>query len=97
MEKKVDLNKIFKQHLEMEAFFVGDFTVKGSTMPVPAAAEEATVQAAQQGSSQMKDSLEKVAVEVRACRKCEIGSTRLNAVPGQGNPKDACVLRIDHT
>ncbi len=32
-------------------------------------------------------SLEKIADEVRACRKCEIGSSRLNAVPGQGNPR----------
>ena len=31
--------------------------------------------------------LEKIAEEVRLCRKCEIGSTRTNAVPGEGNPR----------
>ncbi len=36
-----------------------------------------------------EDSLEKIAEEVRACRKCRLGETRRNAVPGEGvsNPK----------
>lgn len=71
--KQVNPDKLLKQHLEMEAFFVGDFTVKGS-MP----GEEVT--------TMRDDSLEKIAEEVRACRKCEIGSTRTQGVPGQGNP-----------
>ncbi|MBL7214446.1 MAG: uracil-DNA glycosylase [Phycisphaerae bacterium] len=37
--------------------------------------------------SEMDNSLEKIADHVRACRKCEIAGSRLNAVPGQGNPK----------
>ena len=31
--------------------------------------------------------LEAIAAEVRACRKCELGSQRTNAVPGEGHPK----------
>ena len=38
------------------------------------------------------DSLEKIAEEVRACRKCEIGSTRTQGVPGQGNPNARLVF-----
>jgi len=71
--KQPNPDKLLAQHLEMEAFFTGDFTRKG-TPPT------------QQEVSTMQDSLEKIADEVRACRKCEIGSTRLNAVPGQGDP-----------
>ncbi len=31
--------------------------------------------------------LEKIADEVRRCRKCELGSSRTKAVPGEGNPR----------
>jgi DNA polymerase len=80
MEKPVNLNKIFQQHLEMEAFFVGDFTVKG-----PSRTESAAF-GGQMADSDTEDSLEKIAAEVRACQKCDISKTRTRAVPGQGNP-----------
>ena len=79
-ERKIDLNKVFKQHLEMEAFFAGDFTVKSGTELF---ADTDTGQEA----SDMATTLDKIATTVRACRKCEISGSRLNAVPGQGNPK----------
>jgi DNA polymerase len=84
VEKQTDLNKVLKQHLEMESFFAGDFAVKGSGelfAEVPAEAEP------EQEVSDMAQSLETIAKTVRSCRKCEIGSTRTHAVPGQGNPK----------
>ena len=34
-----------------------------------------------------RSELEKIAEEVRKCRKCELGSLRKNAVPGEGNTK----------
>ncbi len=74
MKKQVDTNKLLRQHLEMESFFVGDFTLKGD-MPE------------QQEVSDMKQSLEAIEKTVKSCRKCEIANSRLNAVPGQGNPK----------
>lgn len=40
----------------------------------------------------MKDSLNLIADQVCVCRKCDIGSTRTNAVPGQGNPKARLVF-----
>jgi DNA polymerase len=39
-----------------------------------------------------KDILNAIADEVKKCRKCEIGSTRLNAVPGDGNPQARLVF-----
>ena len=84
MEKQADLNKILKQHLEMESFFAGDFTVKGKMAPVEAVAETPPIQ---QEDNDMTQSLETIAKKVKGCKKCEIGCTRTNAVPGQGNPK----------
>ena len=37
--------------------------------------------------------LEKIADEVRQCRKCTLGSERTNAVPGEGNP-DARIMFV---
>lgn len=84
MEKQADLNKILKQHLEMESFFAGDFTIKGDFDPVQVATSD---QPTQQEVTDMKQSLAAIAKEVKGCKKCEIGYTRTNAVPGQGNPK----------
>lgn len=39
----------------------------------------------------MKDSLEKIAREVRACRKCRLWKSRKKAVPGEG-PKNARIF-----
>lgn len=36
--------------------------------------------------------LEKIADAVRQCKKCELGSLRTNAVPGQGNPNTRIVF-----
>lgn len=74
-EKQIDVQKILKQHLEMESFFAGDFTLRGTSD-----------QFQLQEANEMTDSLETIADIVRQCRKCEIGSSRTNAVPGQGNP-----------
>jgi uracil-DNA glycosylase len=41
----------------------------------------------------MPDSLEQVAAEVAACRKCPLGGSRKNAVPGEG-PADARIMCI---
>ncbi|HOQ04719.1 MAG TPA: uracil-DNA glycosylase [Anaerohalosphaeraceae bacterium] len=81
MTEPRDLSRLLRQHRELESFFAGDFTLR--SRPVSADACEA------------KDSrrlLEAIAEEVRACRKCQIGSTRLNAVPGEGNPKARLVF-----
>lgn len=77
--KDVDIKKVVRQHLEINNFFSGGFLVKGSN------AVEASAEADQQ-SGDVKAELESLASEVRQCRKCQLGSQRTNAVPGQGNP-----------
>jgi len=105
MSQDADLNKVVRQHLEMESFFTG-FAVKGGVCPEggsPSASE--LKRPAEQGSSQPAASvrsrqepkpmqtadaakeLEAIAAEVRQCRKCDLGSLRTNAVPGEGNPR----------
>ena len=80
MRKDVDINKVVRQHLEMEQFFAG-FTVKtqnaGSKMSEQQDSETVAEKARQ---------LAKIAEEVHRCRKCSLGTLRTNAVPGEGNP-----------
>ena len=79
MQKDVDINKVARQHLQMDEFFTGGFLIKG--------------QKVMQEQSEPKESiinssveLEKVADEVLRCSKCGLGSSRTNTVPGEGNP-----------
>jgi DNA polymerase len=81
MEKDVDINKVVRQHGEMENFFTGGFAVKGKNS-VPQQPEQEDDAAAAEAAGE----LEKLADEVNRCRKCELGSLRTNAVPGEGNP-----------
>ena len=80
MEKNVDINKVVRQHLQMEQFFTG-FTPKGKANPSEPGEQDdgAAVAEAQK-------QLEKIAEEVCQCRKCDLGSLRTNTVPGEGNP-----------
>lgn len=96
MDRSVNMNKVVRQHLETEAFFSG-FFVKGHAEDLPPEqppieqevvmdAMEPQVQSKTQTPQRAED-LETIAAEVRQCRKCELGSQRTNAVPGEGNPK----------
>jgi len=83
MGKDVDINKVVRQHLEMEQFFSG-FAVKGK-------AQEPQEQQKQRQDDTMAvtekaEELEKIAEQTRQCRLCDLGSLRTNAVPGEGNP-----------
>jgi len=81
MEKDIDITKVARQHLEMDDFFTGGFTTK-------AKASEPNLQQ-QENNAAVADAarkLEKIADEVHQCRKCDLGSLRTNAVPGEGNP-----------
>lgn len=75
----MDFNKAAQQHVEMEKIFSGGFIAKDSKVM---AKEIEHKKAAQQA----KIELEKIADEVRQCRKCPLGSLRTNAVAGEGNP-----------
>ena len=78
MKKDTDIAKILSQHVEMNEFFTGGFAVKGAG----GTAAQADKAAAAEASAE----LEKIAVAVRTCCKCGLGTSRTNAVPGEGNP-----------
>lgn len=81
MPENAHFKKAVRQHLEIEQFFTG-FTVrapaknsgKSSATKEP---EELSIVAAE---------LQKIADETRQCRRCPLGASRSNAVPGEGNP-----------
>jgi DNA polymerase len=73
--KDTDHKKAIRQHLEMDDFFTGGFTAKAESKHTDNSAANVTAE------------LEKIADEVHQCRKCELGSLRTNAVPGEGSPK----------
>ena len=77
----MDIKKAVRQHLEMEQFFSGGFSVKGKTPTCASSEREDNMSAAEKAAE-----LEKIADEVCRCRKCGLGSVRTNAVPGEGNP-----------
>ena len=85
MEKGADTNKLIRQHLEMDDFFAGGFAVKGSSTRQKQTETD-------ESAGNMAAELEKIADEVRQCRKCDLGSLRTNAVPGEGNPNARIVF-----
>jgi uracil-DNA glycosylase family 4 len=87
MEKQVDIQKVVRQHLEMEQFFSG-FALKGTAGGIESQEQEDKMAVAEKAAE-----LEKIAEEVRQCRQCGLGSSRTNAVPGEGNA-DARIMFI---
>lgn len=80
-EKQADLNKVLCQRAEIENFFTGGFMVKNNISSAQNESAETNDQ-----SPAIAEELEKIAQEINACRKCDLGSLRTNAVPGEGNP-----------
>jgi uracil-DNA glycosylase family 4 len=133
MEREVNIEKVVRQHAEMEQFLAG-FGVRdpragtpdsGPVTPHPSHEpklagreprgtsheERATRNEHPATSTQPRPTtrkrratsdeavarkaaeLEKIAEEVRRCCKCGLGSSRTNAVPGEGNP-DARIMFV---
>jgi len=84
---KSDIRKTVRQHLEMEEFFSGGFAPKKKT-----AEQESKLNKDNNAMSEAVQEIGKIADEVLACRKCELGSQRTNAVPGEGNPNARLVF-----
>lgn len=82
-DKMQNIPRLIKQHLEMEAFFTGDFAVRGElpSEPRPPAAQETP----SAGGCSAAEGLAAIEKEVRACC-CGLNKTRTNPVPGEGNP-----------
>jgi DNA polymerase len=86
MGKNVDINKATLQHADMENFFTDGFAVKNSRT------EQKQIKADMAATAEAAKELGKIADEARRCCKCDLGSLRTNAVPGEGNPKARIVL-----
>lgn len=85
--KNTDVNKVVRQHVEMNNFFAGGFTPKGDVEPF----KESQVQ--KEAVDKKSTELEAIAREIQQCCKCSLGSSRTNAVPGEGNP-DARIVFV---
>jgi len=83
MEQEVNLNKVVRQHLEMEAEFAG-FAVRPEGRP---AEQKQPPKSSEAEAADAAKELEAIAGEVRQCRQCELGSSRTNPVPGEGHPR----------
>ena len=81
--ESIDIKKVIQQHVQMEEFFSGGLSIKGTVSMQNAETNE---------NADVKSELEKIAGEVRKCCKCGLGETRTNAVPGQGNANAAIVF-----
>lgn len=81
MGQDVNIDKVVRQHLEMEQFFSGFSLRSTAGTPEPQQQKEDDMTAAKKAAE-----LEKIAEEVKQCCKCGLGSTRTNAVPGEGDP-----------
>ncbi len=77
--EETKLSKIIGQHQEMENFFSGGLVVKST-------AEYSQPETSETISSNITNELGKIGEKIRKCRKCELGSLRKNAVPGEGSP-----------
>ena len=79
MQKDINIKKVIQQHVLMDEFFTGGFALKGQkTMSNQAEQKESTINSSAE--------LKKVADEVCKCRECDLGYSRTNPVPGEGNP-----------
>ena len=81
MGKDVDINKVVRQHAEMDQFLAG-FAVKGV-----GGAPDAPQGPSQEDVDKAAAELSQLAEQVCQCRKCTLGSLRTNAVPGEGHAK----------
>jgi DNA polymerase len=79
MRKELDIGKVVRQHMQMEEFFTGGFALR--SRPVMSQSQKT-----KESSPETQAELEKIADEARQCCRCGLGSTRTNAVPGEGSP-----------
>jgi uracil-DNA glycosylase family 4 len=77
MADETDVNKVVRQHGEMEQFFTGGFAVRGQPASTKAFGSQTI--------SDKQAKLDAIAEEVRKCCKCGLGKSRTNAVPGEGS------------
>jgi uracil-DNA glycosylase len=97
---KTRKQKVAEQLLQVDRYFVGDFTVRGKSAPAtgnpPTDAEPVQAQRPPAAPLRASDSqprpdaepgLARIAAQIAQCQKCELAQTRTNTVPGEGNPR----------
>jgi uracil-DNA glycosylase family 4 len=97
---KTRKQKVAEQLLQVDRYFVGDFTVRGEPAPAtenppsdsqsdksdpPAAAPLRASDS--QPRPNAEPGLARIAAQIAQCQKCELAQTRTNTVPGEGNPR----------
>jgi uracil-DNA glycosylase len=92
MKSNPDIKKAVRQHAEMAEFFSGGLTVKKAEDRRQKTEDRTTQNSTlitqnyqRSASPENIKELEDIAEQTRKCRKCELGSIRKNAVPGEGN------------
>jgi uracil-DNA glycosylase len=95
MKSNPDIKKVVRQHAEMAEFFSGGLTVKKTSLVAcDSSLDKSESRVTSHESQEVKkppaspetiNELEVIAEQTRKCRKCELGSLRKNAVPGEGN------------
>lgn len=73
-----DSERLLCQQLEIDLFFTGDFTLK------PVLVSSAEPNRAENPDAEL--GLKKIVEQVCLCRRCELGNSRTNTVPGEGSP-----------
>ena len=83
----MSVEKAIEQHIDMENFFSGGFAVRGKKTSAVAKDFEQDTKA-----QETAELLAKIADEVKECCKCGLGESRINVVPGEGNPNAELVF-----
>ncbi len=96
---KTRKQKVAEQLLQVDRFFVGDFTVRGSESPSIAPPRDnqmvptgpsPVVSSGYENEAKQRDAeagLARITKQIAACRKCGLAKTRNHTVPGEGNPR----------
>jgi uracil-DNA glycosylase family 4 len=89
MARDVDVNKVVRQQLEMEGYLTGFAVKSGKAVESDVCEEPGARPSAPTGldPAEAARELDALAGEVRQCRRCELGSSRTNAVPGEGRSR----------
>jgi len=80
----MDFRKLISQHVEMEDFLSGGFAVR--KQPAGSGRRRSF------GGGAADAKLAKIAGRVKRCRRCDLGSIRTNAVPGEGTAGSAIIF-----
>jgi len=84
---EINIGKAIRQRIEMDDFFVENFSIKGGVeIPdMPDFASDSSCAVELKG-------LDEIAARIGKCKKCELSQSRVNTVPGEGSPNTDLVF-----